>query len=47
MSATLKWVVLPAPMGIRDTTGSEVIADATTIVAVVPLGDGTVVVYYT
>jgi len=46
MAATVKWVVVEKPVGNIGTTGSEDIADATTIIAVIDNGDGTVTVYY-
>lgn len=46
MAQTLKWLVIEKPIGYMTTTGSEVISDATTIIAVIDNGDGTVTVYY-
>lgn len=47
MAATLKWKVLTLPVGALDVTGSDVIADATTIISIVYLpNSGTVIVYY-
>lgn len=46
MAATVKWVVIQAPVGKAGTSGNYTISDATTVIAVIDNGDGTVTIYY-
>lgn len=46
MAQTIKWIVLQKPVGSIGTTGSYAISDATTVIAVIDNGDGTVTIYY-